>query len=71
MMAKILQFDRSIEWETSLCERCCKGTPCLIDERPCLPLEMLRQLCLKSPGNQIEALRNVAECFEYPGGDSS
>ncbi len=71
MVAKILKFDRSIEWNTSLCEKCPKGTVCQSDKAPCLPLEMFRQLVLKSPGEQVAMLRNVAEHFDYPDGDAS
>lgn len=71
MVAKILKFDRSVEWETDLCKLCSKKDTCHHNIEPCLPLEMLRQLCLKSPGEQVADLRNVAEHFDYPGGDAS
>lgn len=71
MSAKILKFDRSVGWETTLCEQCNRGAVCQDNESPCLPLEMLRQLVLKSPGDQVAMLRNVAEHFDYPDGDAS
>lgn len=54
----------NIKWETTICEGCCKYEKC-DDKKPCIALEMLRQLCLEPPGTQIQILGNVAMHFVY------
>lgn len=60
-MAKILDFNETIEFDTSICEEC----PKTCNEESCLALELLRRICKeKHSGVQLKYIRNIALLFE-------
>lgn len=61
----VIPINPSIAWETELCDQCCKRAFCQFGDRPCLPLEMLRQLVKMKPGDMVVCLGNVRNWFIY------
>lgn len=68
-MGKVLQFDRSIKFNTTLCLICQESfgndNAACTGERACLPLELIRQMVLeRSPANKLKQLDNLATYFD-------
>lgn len=61
----VIPIRSDVNWETDLCNQCCKQMFCQLGDKPCLPLEMLRQLVEMKPGDMVVCLGNVRNWFIY------